>query len=66
MYVCVCVCFKETGCRENKLDTGKERKNQRMRRSQRLEHIAKVSKRPGRTIQSEVERSRIESVSLED
>ena len=35
----------ETGCRENKLDTGKDKTSQRMRR---IEQIAKVSLRPSR------------------
>ena len=28
--------FTETGCRENKLDTGEDRMSQRMRRSQKI------------------------------
>jgi hypothetical protein len=44
-------------------NTGKNRMSQAMRR---LRHIAKVSMRPGRAIQSEAERSWIESVSLDD
>jgi len=57
--------FTETDCRENKLDTAEDRRSQRVRRA-RLEQTAKVSIKPGRAIQSEAERSQIESVSLED
>ena len=31
-----CDSFTETGCRENKLDTGEDRMSQRMRRSQKI------------------------------
>jgi hypothetical protein len=33
--------FIETGCRENKLDRGKDRMSQRMRRSQKIRIYAK-------------------------
>jgi hypothetical protein len=39
----------ETGCRENKLDTGKDRTSQS--EEEPVEHIAKVSMRPSRAIQ---------------
>lgn len=45
--------FTEIRYRENKPDTGKDRINQRMRRTRRLKHIGKVSMRSSRTIQSE-------------
>jgi hypothetical protein len=40
--------------------------SQRMRRSQEIRTIARVSLRPSRAVQSEAERSQFESVSLED
>jgi hypothetical protein len=48
--------FTETGCRENKLDTGENRTRAREWEARRLEHITKVSMRSGRAIQSETNR----------
>jgi hypothetical protein len=42
-----------------------DRISPRMRRSQRLEQIVRVNLKPRRTIQSEAEKSQIESVILE-
>ena len=60
--VCECVYgsftednFSETGCRENKLDTGENRRSQRIR-SHELPRIAKVSMRPSRASQVEAKK----------
>ena len=42
--------------RENKADAGEGRVSRRMRRSQRLEQIARVSLRPSRAIQPKTEK----------
>jgi hypothetical protein len=47
--------YKDNRQKENKLDIGKDRMNQRM--IQRLKYIAKVSIRPSRVIQAEIEGS---------
>lgn len=50
-----CESFTDIGCTENKLDAGEDKKkmSQRMKTS-RLEHSAKVSLRPSRTIQKKL------------
>ena len=48
------------------LDTGKEQsKVENEKDGKKLEHLVKVSMRPGRAIQAEAWRSKFESVSLE-
>lgn len=42
---------------KRELDTDKDITSQKMRRARKLQHIAKVSMKPSRTIQSETERS---------
>ena len=59
--MCIGGSFPETSYR----DTVEDRINQRMRRSQKIEHIAQVSMTLSRAIQPEAERSQFESVSLE-
>ena len=55
-YVYVQQIFTETGCGENKLDTGEDRTNQRMRRSQKIRTDCQMGHmRPGRAIESEAE-----------
>lgn len=60
--MCIGGSFPETSYR----DTVEDRINQRMRRSQKIEHIAQVSMTLSRAIQPEAERSQMESVSLAD
>jgi len=42
----------ETGCREDRLDTGEGRASQRRRRSQKIRKHCQVSMKPSRAIQS--------------
>lgn len=57
--------FTETGNREHKLDTWRQNEPE-WEGARRLEQIARVSMWPSRAMQSEAEKSQVESVSLED
>jgi hypothetical protein len=55
--ICYSISFRETSCRENKLDTGEHRAIQRMRRRQKIIIDWQSYLRPSREIQWESEKS---------